>query len=94
MAYRITYGEGTIQKRTVKVPTLRWKRLMMGIVVSVLAVTLAIPTGRLWLRDLLLPGDEQITAAALESMVEDLRCGEPVGEAVETFCKGILAGGA
>jgi hypothetical protein len=53
-----------------------------------------VPQGRLWLRDLLLPGDEEITASALEGMVSDLRAGEPVREAVEAFCREILAGGA
>jgi hypothetical protein len=53
-----------------------------------------LPRGRLWFRDLLLPGDEQVTSAALEGMVSDLRSGEPIGEAVETFCREILAGGA
>jgi hypothetical protein len=60
----------------------------------VLAVTFMLPRGRLWFRDLLLPGDEQVTSAALEGMVSDLRSGEPIGEAVETFCREILAGGA
>ena len=36
---------------------------------------------------------EDVTAAALESMVTDLRDGEPIGQAVESFCKEILAGG-
>jgi hypothetical protein len=53
-----------------------------------------LPRGRWWFRDLLLPGDEQVTSAALEGMVSDLRSGEPIGEAVETFCREILAGGA
>ena len=58
-----------------------------------LAVSLMVPQGRLWLRDLLLPGNEDVTAAALESMVTDLRDGEAIGQAVESFCKEILAGG-
>lgn len=73
---------------------IKWKKWGAAIAAVGLAVTLMVPRGRLWVRDLLLPGDEDITAAALEGMVSDLRSGEPLGDAVETFCKEILSGGA
>ena len=73
---------------------IKWKKWGAAIAAAGLAVTLMVPRGRLWVRDILLPGDEDITAAALEGMVSDLRSGEPLGDAVETFCKEILAGGA
>ena len=94
MGYRITYDNGTIRKETVQVHRFKWKRWGSGCLAFVLAVTFMFPRGRLWFRDLLLPGDEQVTSAALEGMVSDLRSGEPIGEAVETFCREILAGGA
>ena len=94
MGYRITYENGVIRKQMLRVRRLRWKRWGAGVAAAGLAVALMLPAGRLWIRDLLLPGDEEITAAALESMVSDLQAGEPMGEALETFCKEILAGGA
>ena len=72
---------------------LKWRRWAIAVSAAALAVAMLVPQGRLWLRDLMLPGDEEITAAALEGMVEDLRAGEPLGEAVEAFCKEIIAGG-
>ena len=93
MGYRITYDNGAIRKQTVRIRRIKWKRWSAGAVGIVLAVSLMVPQGRLWLRDLLLPGNEDVTAAALESMVTDLRDGEPIGQAVESFCKEILAGG-
>lgn len=94
MGYRITYENGSIRKETVKINKLKWKQCLIGMIAAVLAFALMIPGGRLWLRDLILPGDEEITAAALENMVGELRSGEPVGEALEAFCREILAGGA
>lgn len=94
MGYRITYENGSIRKETVKIHKLKWKQCLIGMMAAVLAFALMIPGGRLWLRDLILPGDEEITAAALENMVGELRSGEPVGEALEAFCREILAGGA
>lgn len=73
---------------------IKWKKWGAAFAAAGLAVTLMVPRGRLWVRDLLLPGDEDITAAALEGIVSDLRAGEPLGEALETFCKEIIAGGA
>lgn len=94
MGYRITYENGSIRKETVKIRKLKWKQCLIGMIAAVLAFAMMIPGGRLWLRDLILPGDEEITAAALENMVGELRSGEPVGEALEAFCREILAGGA
>lgn len=93
MGYRITYENDVIRKSVLRIPCLRWRRWGIGLGAAALAVSLLIPGGRLWLRDLLLPGDEEITASALESMIADLRSGEPVGEAVEAFCKEIISGG-
>lgn len=92
MGYRITYENGHIHKKTIRSSQFRWKRWGAGAAVAALAVTLLIPRGRLWLRDILLPGDEDVTAAALGSLVENLSSGEPVGEAVQTFCREIIHG--
>ena len=93
MGYRITYDNGVAKKEVIRAQRVNWKKWGVVAVSAVFAVTLMVPQGRLWLRDLILPGDEDVTAAALEGIVSDLRSGEPLGEAVETFCKEILAGG-
>ena len=94
MGYRITYENGVIRKQTLKKRRIMWKRWSVGTVTAILAIALMVPQGRSWFRDLLLPGDEEVTAAALEGMVSDLRDGQSIGEALETFCKEIIAGGA
>ena len=93
MGYRITYENGMIHKENIRQHRISWKWWGAGILAAAVAVTLMVPQGRLWIRDLFLPGDEEITASALESMVADLRAGEPLGEAVEAFCREIIAGG-
>lgn len=94
MGYRITYENGIIRKEQGKIRKVKWKPCLIGMIAAILAFALMLPRGRLWLRDLILPGDEEITAAALENMVGELRSGEPVGEVLEAFCREILAGGA
>lgn len=93
MGYRITYDNGVAKKEVIRAQRVNWKKWGVVAASAAFAVTLMVPQGRLWLRDLILPGDEDVTAAALEGIVTDLRSGEPLGEAVDTFCKEILAGG-
>ena len=94
LGYQITYENGTMRKQTLRRRRIKWKRLGIGLSAAAMAVTMLVPQGRLWLRDLILPGDEEVTAAALEEMVSDLRDGQPIGEVVEAFCREIIAGGA
>ena len=68
MGYRITYENGVVKKETMPVRQIKWKKWGAAFAAAGLAVTLMVPRGRLWVRDLLLPGDEDITAAALEGM--------------------------
>lgn len=42
------------------------------------------------LKEWLLPGDAQVTEAAFSAMVENIRSGEPFGDAVNAFCLEIM----
>lgn len=44
------------------------------------------------LRDFVLPGDAAVTDHALQGLVENLRRGQPMSDAVEVFCKEIIYG--
>ena len=94
MGYRITYENGTIRKKTVRKLRIHWKRWSVVTAGVALILAFVLPGGRLAIRDLLLPGDEAVTAAALEGMIEDIQDGDSVGEALETFCREILTHGA
>ncbi len=40
----------------------------------------------------LLPGDPEVTGDALQAMIDSLRDGEALGDAVVTFCREVVAG--
>ena len=86
MSYRIVYSS-QIQKMPIKRKGSPW---VAGIAVFlILALCLTAGSGE-WLQDLLLPGDAAVTGAALQNMVEDLKNGENLTDAVTAFCKEIL----
>lgn len=91
LGYRITYGENAEKKELAgkkrKLP-LRW------IGAGLLVIAMLIPSVRNGARDALLPGNSEVTAAAVEALVEDLRSGDSVSEAVSAFCAYIIHDGA
>lgn len=48
------------------------------------------PKGAAMLRQIILPGDPEVTERAVSVLVDDLREGEPVGDALKTFCGEIM----
>lgn len=93
MSYRIEYGEDPFAAGKTG--------LRMGSVVLYTMVCLILfygltsafwPEGRASLQEFLLPGDNAVTAQALENMVEHLRAGEAIGDAVVVFCREIIDG--
>lgn len=91
MGYTIAYhGADAAKKTTVRrrsqLPVLTAAFLL----VFLLLTNLFWPAGRNKLRHIILPGDPDVTAHAVTVLVDDLRAGAPVGEAVKTFCSEIL----
>ena len=90
MAYKIQYTpEDNLRypnKKQVKL--IHWKRwICVGMFLA----------GFLWVRhngipDFLIPGDPEITTVAAKNMLENLRQGTSINDAVSVFCKDILAG--
>ena len=83
MGYSIQYSPQTNRKFPVKTKKNSATWLLTG--VAVLALLLG---G--W--RLLLPGDPETTRAALSHLVDDVRAGESVGDAVTAFCREIIDG--
>ena len=93
MGYRIEYEKiGNFPQQSGK----RRTGIIVGILVILLVVcAIAVKTvGLEWVQEVLLPGDPDITAAALEGMVDDLRSGEGLIEAFKTFCHEIIENAA
>ena len=91
MAYYIQYGKITTKERIARLRSSQTFKLYNWIFVGILAVTISL-LGRLGALDFLIPGDREITKAAFQTMVEDVREGERVSDALTAFCEEILAG--
>lgn len=91
MGYIIVYegadpAEISVSRRRSRLPELT----VLFVLAFLLLTRLFWPAGREKIRDILLPGDPNITQQAVSVLVDDLRAGEPVGEAVRAFCGEIL----
>lgn len=84
MAYRIVYGPEPKPKRE---GSKRWIALLC---VAVLLIGLFLTGADESVKRWLLPGDPEETAAALDNLVQGIREGENLGEAVGAFCREIV----
>lgn len=92
MAYRIDYGSGSNQRKPLRknipAPVIKTALFVLALVAGAMAMKVV---GLSWVRDVLLPGDPEITATALQNMTDNLRSGESLLDAVTTFCREIIA---
>ena len=93
MSYRIVYGD---EPKKLMCHGIRLGRIAAytALCFALFAVlTMAFwPEGKALIQDVFLPGDAAVTAQALENMVDHLRAGEAIGDAVVVFCREIIAG--
>lgn len=95
MGYRIDYGQPFDQKYPMPSRRSRLPWMVCGaLLLFALLTNLYWPEGRAALRDILIPGDPEVTAAAFSGMMEDIRTGEDVTGAVTAFCREILDNGS
>lgn len=92
MGYQISYDSGIICKKTIYPRRFKGKRWIISALLVIFTLILLFPTGRIWVRDLILPGNEAVTASALEELVQDIRQGTPFSEAITCFCQQIIYG--
>ncbi len=89
MGYRIEYDKlGKLPQ-----PARKHRKGVFAVILVLLLVCGAIAVksaGLDWVKEFLIPGDPEITAAALDTLVEDLRSGEGLAEAVRAFCQEII----
>ena len=91
MSYRIEYRSGGELRKSWKPKRPIGRVAVVICVLSLVAGALAIKhTGLSWVKTVLLPGDPAVTAAALENMVENIRDGESLVDAVTAFCREII----
>ena len=96
MAYQISYGQDCATKTSkleLRLPKPgREVMLRAALVCSVilLLLTCLVPQVRLAVRNILLPGDPEITATALERLVAAVSGGETIPTALPEFCREII----
>ena len=82
MGYRIAYSTETSHKFPERI---RKKRPLLWAVAAALLIGLLAGGWKL-----LLPGDPEVTRAALAGLAEDIREGQSLGQAVTAFCQEIV----
>ena len=92
MGYRIVYGRVKKLRRMDSRIAPRAALTALCFLLFCILVSAFWPEGTEVLRNLLLPGDPVVTAAALEDLSGELRAGASVGEALKHFCLRILEG--
>lgn len=91
MAYRIQYNPEQNKKYPIMLASAVRKRWLVGAAITaVLLLGLAVQNEGEFLKSWLLPGDPEVTEAAFSAMVEDIRAGESLGDAVTAFCLEIM----
>lgn len=93
MGYRISYETLTTKKDKMK-PRFGKRQALLLLCISVVITAAALRylglTEKLW--HYLLPGDGEVTSRALQVMLEHLKQGGGIVEAVTAFCRRILEG--
>jgi len=90
MGYRIDYSTCGGVRLPLKPRRIRKKWVVTGIFVGLFALSMLHSEVRMGVRDAVLPGDEAVTAAALQELVADLQAGEDYSQAVTAFCDYII----
>lgn len=91
MAYRIEYGPAVPEQYIKRKNPLRLQILTAAFLLTFsLLVRQYFPAGTQKLRQFLLPGSHSVTQDALDLLMGDLRSGEPIGDALTTFCVYII----
>lgn len=90
MGYRVDYQPVKkvrgVEKRTARLPAL----IAVCLVLFLLLVNCTWPRGAQVLRGLFFPGDAAATAAALEDFAMELKAGEELPSALESFCRSVI----
>lgn len=90
MAYKMEYDLISPNKRTTiqlktkcKDRPKRW--IVLGLLIALVAICV--------FTDALIPGDAEVTKAAMNELVNDIKGGEQVVDAFAAFCQTVLQGG-
>lgn len=91
MAYRVEYGSGGAKRSEIGEKKRGRGKVWVCFFLFLLLVRLFWPAGTEVLRKLVLPGASQTAFAQVQTLTEQIRTGEPFGQALESYCRRILA---
>ena len=90
MSYQIQYESEKNKQYPMERKSALPKRYLVGAIIVALVVSvISVPS----VRELLIPGDPEVTGAAFSQMIDNLQEGDSVGEAVTAFCREIIQNG-
>ena len=91
MPYRIDYGSAGNQRKPLRAklssPAIKTSLVILAFVTGAVVIKIF---GLTWVQEILLPGDPEVTAAALHNMTDGLRNGDSLLDAVTAFCREIV----
>ncbi len=91
MSYEIRYTkDGSRKYLSGKKPSWNFLLAAIGTVFAVVGLYRLLLDGQLSVWSFLLPGSDAGTGEAVQSMLDGIRSGEPVGRAVTAFCMEII----
>ena len=91
MGYKIVYGTDSMQVASASESGGRLRLMTAAcLLVFCMLVRCFWPEGTGLLREIILPGEPTATEQAFDRMLEDLRLGESLGDAVTVFCKDVI----
>ena len=94
MGYRIEYGPERKQVENGRGASNRIRTMIAAwLLLFCLLVSAFWPKGSALLQNVLLPGEKTNSEAAFCHFVNNIRLGEPLGEAVSVFCRTVLLDG-
>lgn len=94
MGYKIVYGDGPWDYDKKVESGSRVRILTAGcLLLFCMLVRMLWPEGCELLRDVILPGELSATEQSFQVMLSDLRLGEPMKDALRTFCMDVVHNG-
>lgn len=95
MGYKIIYGKCKSAKNKIihRRKIMKSGTLKLSITVVMIVSILAWPKGRAWVKEVMLPGDNNVTKRALQGLVTDVGDGMALPDALQVFCGEILDNG-
>ena len=91
MSYQIVYGP---QKRPIKKSNKQSLRtgIITGILLIAVLAALKITGYSHMIRQIILPGDAEVTASAFQNMTDALKNGNGLPQAITAFCETVIKG--